>query len=254
MTENRQLKQLMDHIKQYIQQPYLSRFIKAPDIDEEQVDLLYQLAQPIHENTEDYVASIVLVQTALNTHDTISVDASQVIGKERELTVLAGDYYSALYYYLLSTLKDNQTIKAVSEGIKAVNEAKMALYKNDLSWAQMLSTLRVIETTIIDKVCLSLGYSEDRRIIQDYFYLKRLWKEKNLLVQGEGSSLFEQAFKKRPDIRSGIIQVFEDAIQGLLPIFVNGQKPLPRLISDVIKRNQWLNQFQGHKLIAEEGS
>ena len=72
--------------------------------------------------------------------------------KKRQLTVLAGDYYSGLYYKILAEVENVPLIRTLAEGIKIVNEHKVAIYRlEDCTVEQYMDTLKKVESTIISK-------------------------------------------------------------------------------------------------------
>ncbi len=118
-----------------LRHPYFINYIEEPFIDEEKIALLYGALKGANlhiEQIEHYVVTIMLVQIALDTHERVSNKAGEEANeshKRRQLTVLAGDYYSGLYYYLLSMNRDIVLIRALAEGIKEINEHKIMLYQ-----------------------------------------------------------------------------------------------------------------------------
>lgn len=118
-----------------LRHPYFINYIEEPFIDEEKIALLYGALKSANlhiEQIEHYVVTIMLVQIALDTHERVSNKAGEEeieFHKCRQLTVLAGDYYSGLYYYLLSMNRDIVLIRALAEGIKEINEHKIMLYQ-----------------------------------------------------------------------------------------------------------------------------
>ena len=73
---------------------------------------LFQLMDHLelsYSEMQNYALSTMLIQIALDTHEHISNES--VEEKNRQLTVLAGDYFSGLYYKLLADIgryKDDQ--------------------------------------------------------------------------------------------------------------------------------------------------
>ena len=65
----------------------------------------------------------------LDTHDDVSntlEDENSM--KTRQFTILAGDYYSGLYYKVLAEVCNTEMIKKLSEGVKTINEHKVTIY------------------------------------------------------------------------------------------------------------------------------
>ena len=64
---------------------------------------------------DTYITAIMLMYIALDTHDNVSNTnvMMRTVYKCNQLTVLAGDYYSGLYYKLLAKLGDIKMIKVL---------------------------------------------------------------------------------------------------------------------------------------------
>ncbi|WP_274364506.1 heptaprenyl diphosphate synthase component 1 [Paenibacillus thermotolerans] len=69
--------------------------------------------------------AVSLVQMGLDTHERVERTAKTIT---RQMTVLAGDYFSSRFYQLLSQAGDVQSIGVLSESICEVNRMKMVLY------------------------------------------------------------------------------------------------------------------------------
>src|SRR5690625_8001095 len=82
-----------------------------------------------------WIVATMLVQVALDTHElvpvTSSADASEFKTSARQLTVLAGDYFSGLYYLLLAETEDIKLVQILSCAIKTINAYKMLLNYNE---------------------------------------------------------------------------------------------------------------------------
>lgn len=72
-----------------------------------------------------------LVQLGLDTHDMIDVDSTckaEQSMRSRQLKVLAGDYFSSLFYELLSKAGQIELVSSMSSAICEVNRLKVGLY------------------------------------------------------------------------------------------------------------------------------
>ena len=146
---------------------------------------------------EHYVVTIMLVQIALDTHEKVSnKEETDAFHKRRQLTVLAGDYYSGLYYYLLSMNHDITLIRALAEGIKEINEQKIMLYQQTYETIEeMLNSVGMIESALLQKTCDHFQVTHVKSAITNMLTIDRLQTEYQIYMKKELSPVFA-AFQK----------------------------------------------------------
>ena len=190
LKETKELKRI---IGQRMKCAYVEKYIQKPFIDENKLFILCYIYKDIDipENLKRrYITTIMLVQIALDTHELIpSNDNIGMSETEKQLSVLAGDYYSGLYYLLLSEIEDIQMIKTLANAIQHINEQKMKLFYEDVSSLdELLATIKSIETTLFIQVARSVA-KEHRfiPIMNEILFIQKLMKEKSLIHEGEFS-------------------------------------------------------------------
>ncbi len=187
---NEDIKKIKADFYEVIQHPYLRRYLQDPIIDHDQVILLYYLLRRKEFDfsyIKNSVLSTVLVQTALNVHETVSVTPwrSETVKRQRQLTVLSGDYYSSLYYYVLAKVDDVPFIRVLSRSIQEINEAKMNVYEGGTDQLQTLKDIRAIESLLIRNVAVFYHSEQWAQPLEEFFYFKVLlntryhWIERN---------------------------------------------------------------------------
>ncbi|PEJ39165.1 heptaprenyl diphosphate synthase component 1 [Bacillus pseudomycoides] len=181
-----------------LRHPYFINYIEEPFIDEEKVVLLYAALKNANlhkEQIDHYVLTIMLVQIALDTHEKVSNKADEETSgfhKRRQLTVLAGDYYSGLYYYLLSMNCDIVLIRALAEGIKEINEHKIMLYQRAYETVdEVVKSVMTIESALLQKTCDHFHLSHWKPFIAYMLGNKRLQKEYQLHAKRKTAPVFQ---------------------------------------------------------------
>ncbi|MFD3446109.1 heptaprenyl diphosphate synthase component 1 [Microbacteriaceae bacterium 4G12] len=175
---------IREQLVKRLQHPYLMRYIDTPFVDEAKLLVLYSILKRANlhiEQIQHYVLNIMLVQIALDTHEKVSDKAGMEqtgAHKRRQLTVLAGDYYSGLYYYLLSENRDIALVRALAEGIKEINEEKIKLYrKSNDSIEEVVRSIAIIESALLQKACDYFHVSEWKEFAMATLTLKRIERE-----------------------------------------------------------------------------
>ena len=140
---------------------------------------------------ENYAMTTMLVQIALDTHEHIS--NAPIDEKNRQLTVLAGDYYSGLYYKLLAETEDNLMIKELSKGIKEVNEHKISVYRKESRGIdELMTSIKRIESSLITRFSKYFKVDLWNEIIANLFFMKRLLRKRTYLLILEVQPLFDR--------------------------------------------------------------
>lgn len=191
------IRQKFTDIKKQVEQkvfhPYLLKYIEKPVIDEDKLLILVSIMDRLelsYNELKNYTMTTMLIQIALDTHEHIS--NANVDEKNRQLTVLAGDYYSGLYYKLLADSENIIMIKELSKGIKEVNEHKVSVYQKELNGIDNLMTsIKKIESSLLVKFSECFKVDLWNEFIANLFFFKRLLYEKNLFIEAGNSHVFE---------------------------------------------------------------
>lgn len=188
---------ILEKVEKSVFDEFLLKYINTPVIDEDKLLILISILDRLEisfNEIENYALSTMLIQIALDTHEHIAT--SSETEKSRQLTVLAGDYFSGLYYKLLADSEDILMIKALSKGIKEINEHKISVYHHESEGIEKLMTsIKVIESGLLAKLSDYFKVDLWNDFIANLFLFKRLLNEKRKFLQEESSVLFE-ALKK----------------------------------------------------------
>ncbi len=186
------------------------KYIQVPIIDDDKLLLLVSAMDGLslsERERENYALTAMLVQIALDIHEHVTNTQSLTGAKVRQLNVLAGDYYSGLYYKHLAESDDILMIRTLSQGIKRVNEHKTLLYQKEFeSTALLLESVKNIEASVLSRFSDFFGRGAWTPFIESLLLLKRLVKERNEYTRGEDSPFFDalEAAASKDGLESGL--------------------------------------------------
>lgn len=177
------LAQMKEIIERYVLHPYLRKYIISPKIDEDKLLILISIADQLDLSPvekDSYIIAIMLMYIALDTHDHVSnVLDDEKSMKTTQLTILAGDYYSGLYYKSLAKVENIGMIKRLSKGVKRINEHKVTIYsKNQNDVQEVMQSVRIIEFSLIDEFTNYFNVTKWNDMIKNFLLLNRLVNEK----------------------------------------------------------------------------
>lgn len=121
--------------RKYLNYDMIQKHTELPVFPDARVHLLYIFLQHsgrnVSERDELYALVTSLVQVGLDTHESIDTTAGnqgESMMRNRQLKVLAGDYYSSRFYNLLAMSGEIEAIALLSKAVSDVNVLKMKLY------------------------------------------------------------------------------------------------------------------------------
>lgn len=179
--------------------PFLQKYIEKPLVDEDKLLLLWGLFNEVEISTDErnhYMLSTMLVQMALDTHEQVSttkveIECSGVL-KSQQLTVLAGDYYSGLYYQVLAEVGNIDMICALSSAVKKMNDHKILLYQCSLTnLTAFINSVKAVEASLLHKLAEYYQKPVWMNASENILLLKRLYHEKKQYMSTGQSILFE---------------------------------------------------------------
>jgi len=243
-------------LEKKIQHPYLQQHIEQPFIDQDKIAILLAIFDEVRLTTQekhDYIMSILLVQIALDTHDLVSnktVSSSDEL--ERQLRVLAGDFYSGLYYKTLADIGERHLVRVLANAIKLINEEKMVLYEYEINdWQQLMQSLQTIESALMLNVGELYQLSSiHKQYINEYLLVNRLVKELSAIHNNEFSYVKQY-------VDRNLVTLYEASIAFTLESEIEqGRQRMSNLANDSRFSFQALNNIMFDKQVlsaVEEG-
>lgn len=239
-------------VRQKTTHSFIKNQLDKPIIDLDKLFVLnevYQNTSMSRNQKQDYIVVIMLIDIALKTHDLINNENYEK-QTDKQLTVLVGDYYSGMYYYLLSQLEDINMIKRLAANIKKINEEKMNLhYTDNKSEKEVYKSLLISETYLFTETAKLNGENELIPIIENLLMLNRLKKEqtdkKSVLYK-----YYQQKQLTKPDLN--IEETIETEVNRLKIELDSHIKNLSSNYSNYIYKNT-LNSIQTNISQVEEG-
>jgi heptaprenyl diphosphate synthase len=246
------LTKIKERIMQNVSHPYLLKYIQTPTVDEDKLLLLVSLMDHLNisnDEMESYVLTTMLIQIALDTHEHVTENKDQEDTyyslKNRQLTVLAGDYYSGLYYKHLSEINSIGVIRTLAEGIKNVNEHKISVYeRNPDGIDKLMNSIKMIESSLFEKLTEYFQADVWDEYASNLLFIKRLINEKKKFLQKETSILFEGLKKLAfPKSDQGLSELSNEQQRYLLLICDRYIEFAKQLIEKGIKKLPFLNEL-----------
>lgn len=164
------------------------------------LDRLFFLLLPMFEQNnwqnanKNAAMAVALITRAIEEHDRIF--EKQAITKNQQLIVLAGDYYSGIYYRLLAKNNYIVLLSKLSEKVIEISEKKSLNYgKETLAFEQWVDNIRVIETSLISQYYDYFGWYMYTQLANHVLILQTL-KRKLLDNDSFSSSQLQQAIEK----------------------------------------------------------
>lgn len=121
--------------RKYVEYDMITTHTELPPMADARVHLLYTFlcdSGALTESAAENIAlAVYLVQLGLDTHDLIDAEPvrkEEKLMRSRQLNVLAGDFFSSLFYELLAKAERIDLISVISAAVCEVNRKKVNLY------------------------------------------------------------------------------------------------------------------------------
>ncbi len=192
---NHQANIIHQYIEEQLHHSYLKEYIDQPYIDR---DRIYFLLLPfacegrtMNEEVVQWISTAMLLQIALDTHEKVTISERDSL-KERQLTVLAGVYFSSLYYKILANTDDVDLIAHLAKAIKEVNESKISIYKDEhKNLDDLIIRVKKRESAIVSEFYHFFDDDKWIEIVGESLLYKKLLQEKVCLEQSRDTSFIK---------------------------------------------------------------
>ncbi|WP_209122587.1 heptaprenyl diphosphate synthase component 1 [Alkalihalobacillus sp. BA299] len=225
---------------------FLQKYVQKPIIDEDKLRFIYAMLServPL-KDIKVYALSAILVDAALNTHEKVSLNKinSDYVKKNRQLTVLAGDYFCSLYYSLLAEAGKISMIRMYSLSIQEINEYKMNIYQNeDLSFAEIREDISSIESVLLQNLAEHFKLPHWKKIIAEFFFLKRMLFERDQWFEGKKLSILRALLNDQKEKTYQQTKLKDDEILEILNHRISeGKERIEKYLEDPLFQQEFI--------------
>lgn len=252
-TSNIEVEKVKNKVEKKLTNTFLDQYIHKPTIDLVKLKLIIEIISQSNlsqSRKESYIVGTMLIQIALDIHEQVpnSSEATESTTEKttRQLTVLAGDYYSSLYYLTLSQLEDIELVRTLAIAVKEINELKMKRYFREVdSFDEFIQLEQKIESTLYIHLAdfFNLSSTSLTTIIEQLMIMNKLKNEKIKYYNKQSSSMLtywqnSQPFTDEQTMIDTFDKIIEDkvtVIQGLLPNVPNHmQNSFQEILNEII--------------------
>ncbi len=145
-----------------VRQRTLDKYTEGPSVKESR---LFFLLLPFFDGKnwspeiEASAKTVSIVYAALHAHDQVREDAPII--KEQQLTVLAGDLYSGIYYQMLVNTKNIAMVQQLASAIIEVSEKKTSFFEGRIRpLEEVEEAISIIETELLMAFYNYYGFTE----------------------------------------------------------------------------------------------
>ncbi|WP_102692519.1 heptaprenyl diphosphate synthase component 1 [Rummeliibacillus pycnus] len=231
-----QVSQLKNNILQQLHHRTLLQFTGQPVIEDDQ--LLYLLLPKLNgeqwsKSLELAASAVAMIYAALSGHDLI--DEQDATSKSQQLTVLAGDYYSGMYYSTLATIPDIQLIRSLSKTVGKVSECKTTFYEPEKrNLAEWFESLRVIEAMAIRQFMKRYNFDSYIEIAELGLVLARFKREMKQWQETHQKTRFMKILEQQEEYANlPYEQILQHQISELSSKLIRSVKSSPILLDEV---------------------
>lgn len=228
--------QRVDHLaQQHMYHHYLAQCGIRQSVSRFHFDVSYAILaaakiQP-HE-MEQVLTAVLLLEQGLSIHDRVD-DENQL---HQPLIVLAGDYDSSKYYYILARLNQSRLVHRLCEAVAAVNEAKIRIVtETELANEEYLWLMEIVAGKLLSALALhcfgenDIWSSNIKSLVRAYVVQTELTirKGRSHITAGQASEWLKGSFNHVNSVASN------ELVEPLYHFAVEYFQPLQRIVEDM---------------------
>ncbi|WP_064091023.1 heptaprenyl diphosphate synthase component 1 [Rossellomorea aquimaris] len=192
---NHQANIIHQYIDEQLHHSYLKEYIDQPTIDRDRIFFLLlpfmNEGRTFNKEIVQWISTAMLLQIALDTHEKVTLSQHDSL-KERQLTVLAGVYFSSLYYKILADTDDVDLISTLARAIKEINESKISIYKEEYkNLDELLFSLKTRESAIVSNFFSFFHEDNWVEVVEQALLYKKLVQERDGLQRNQDTTFLK---------------------------------------------------------------